>query len=222
MNLKKSQPAPDEVAESPTGSSSVKLLLVGGGVVGLAAAGALAFVLLGGSDDPAPTAAGPVPVPTASAPTDTATPSSSASIPTYAAKNARDPFKALVTQAPAAKAAASTTTSPVAWTPPPPPPTTSTTSTTTSSTPSPSTTTTTAPEPTIPYDVNIVVLSEIVDGTTVKIYADDKPYTLKVGQLSTGPLQLQSVDVAGQSALVQYGDVLVTLPLRQVIILQQQ
>ncbi|HET8617296.1 MAG TPA: hypothetical protein VFL94_17400 [Actinomycetales bacterium] len=223
MNLKKSQPAPDEVSESPTGGSPVKLLLIGGGVVGLAAAGALAFVLLSGGDEPVSAASGPVPVPTATAPTEAATPTSSASIPTYAAKNARDPFKALVTQAAAAKSVSSATTSPAAWTPPPAPASTSsTTSPTTSRTTLPSKTTTTAPEPTIPYDVDIVVLSEIVDGTTVKIYADDKPYTLKVGEASSGPLRLQSVDTTAQSAVVQYGDVLVTLPLRQVIILQQQ
>lgn len=99
MKLKKSQPS-DEIASGVgSGSSASKLLLVGGGVVALAGAGALAFVLLSGGDDiPEGTAALPKPSASMTAPAggETVTPSTSASIPTYAAKNARDPFKALV------------------------------------------------------------------------------------------------------------------------------
>lgn len=231
MNLKKSQPAPEPADESAvdTTSSPNKLLLIGGGVIGVAAAGALAFVLLSGGDDAAETpVAAPRPVPSATASaTETASPTTSASIPTYAAKNARDPFKALVTQAAGGGKTAVATTSPAAWTPPPAPVQTwSPTSSTTSKTTSPSTTTTTTtapttPEPTIPYDVNLVVLSKIVDETTVEIYANDLPYTLTVGEVVDGPLELKSVDTTAQSAVVAYGEVLVTLPLHQVVILQQ-
>jgi hypothetical protein len=101
MNLKKSQPtADDTTGATESGTATSKLLLVGGGVVALAGAGALAFVLLSGGDDiPEGTAALPKPSAAAPSPSETAgTPSTSASIPTYAAKNARDPFKALVTE----------------------------------------------------------------------------------------------------------------------------
>jgi hypothetical protein len=113
MNLKKSQPAPaDEMSpEAGSSSASTKLLLVGGGVVALGAAGALAFVLLSGGDD-VPETTSALPAPTASAtPSATeaaGTPSPAASSPTYAAKNARDPFKALVTDSTGKTAGGST------------------------------------------------------------------------------------------------------------------
>jgi hypothetical protein len=69
--------------------------------------------------------------------------------------------------------------------------------------------------------VSIVVLSKIVDDSTVEIYADDQLFTLKVGEQVEGPFELQSVDSTAKTAIVSYGDVLVTLPLRQVVILQQ-
>jgi hypothetical protein len=101
MNLKKSQPEPaDAVVADVESHGPNKVLLIGGGVVAVAAAGALAFVLLSGGDDPVAGAA-PLPRPSASATpsaTEAATPSTSVSIPTYAAKNARDPFKALVVE----------------------------------------------------------------------------------------------------------------------------
>lgn len=236
MNLKKSQPAHDE-SESPTGSSSLKLLLVGGGLVGLAAAGGLAFVLLSGGDDPSAVAAVPLPVPTASAPTDAATPSTSASIPTYAAKNARDPFKALVSDSTGGGAASGSgssstapttapsgpSTSPSSWTPPATTVTvTSKPSTsTTTRTSSPSSTSPTTSEPTVPYDVNVVVLDKIVDATTVQMYAGDTPLVLHVGDAPVGPFALKSVDTVNQTATVQYGEVTVTLQLHQVVFLQQ-
>jgi hypothetical protein len=237
MNLTKSQPAPEPADESfeATSSGPNKLLLIGGGVVALGAAGALAFVLLSGGDDvpEGPVAAAPHPVATADpAATDTATPSTSASIPTYAAKNARDPFKALVTEgsggggsasstAPAAPSVPSTNPTTVpSWTPPASTPSKTTKPTKPSSSPSTSTSTPPAdPEPSIPYDVHIVVLNKIVDDSTIDIYADDQLVTLKVGEAS-GPLELKSVDQTAKTATVQYGEVAVTLTLRQVVILQ--
>jgi hypothetical protein len=99
MNLKKSEPTADGTESgAERGELTGKLLLVGGGVVALVGAGALAFVLMSGGDEPLSTSALPTPSASAPAPTETASPSTSASIPTYAAKNARDPFKALVTE----------------------------------------------------------------------------------------------------------------------------
>ncbi len=235
MNLKKSRPAAaDEVSDDAgSGGSSTKLLVAGGAVVGLAGAGALAFVLLsGGGDVPeGPVAAPRSPASAAPTATDTASPTTSASIPTYAAKNARDPFKALVTQgsggsgtttAPSGPSAPSTkpTSAPV-WTPPPSsapakPPKSSTSTKPTTPTSSPTTT-----KPTIPYDVSYVVLNKIVDASTIEIYADDKPYTLTVDGPADGPFTLKAVDQTAKTATIAYGDVLVTLPLRQVVILQQ-
>jgi hypothetical protein len=223
MNLTKSEPAADGTESgAERGEMSSKLLLIGGGVVALVGAGALAFVLLTGGDEPAPPAALPAPSASAPAPTETASPTTSASIPTYAAKNARDPFKALVVEnkgggSTTAPTSSSSTSVPV-WTPP------VTTTTTTTPKPSQSTpsSTTTSPsaEPTIPYDVSIVVLSKIVDESTVEIYADDKPYTLTLGETVEGPFELKSIDTTAKTATVAYGEVLVTLPLRQVVILQ--
>ena len=68
--------------------------------------------------------------------------------------------------------------------------------------------------------MNIVVLDKIVDEKTIIIYADEVRYTLTVGEVVDGPFLLKSVDKAAQSATVQYGDVQVTLLLRQVVILQ--
>jgi len=225
MNLTKSEPAADGTESgAERGEMSSKLLLIGGGVVALVGAGALAFVLLTGGDEPAPPAALPAPSASAPAPTETASPSTSASIPTYAAKNARDPFKALVVEnkgggsATTAPTSSSSTTLPPVWTPP--------VTTTTSTAPKPSqstpssTTTSPSASPTIPYDVSIVVLSKIVDESTVEIYADDKPYTLTLGEQVEGPFELKSIDTTAKTATVAYGEVLVTLPLRQVVILQ--
>jgi hypothetical protein len=239
MNLKKSTSAPaDDAASVEGGSSTNKLLLVGAGVVGLAAAGALAFVLLSGGGEPVdqPVA---LPRPAASAApaaTETASPSTSASIPTYAAKNARDPFKALVSDSTGGGAASGSgssstapttapsgpSTSPSSWTPPATTvtvtskPSTSTTTRTSSPSSSPTTS-----EPTVPYNVNVVVLDKIVDATTVQMYAGDTPLVLHVGDAPVGPFALKSVDTVNQTATVQYGEVTVTLQLHQVVFLQQ-
>jgi hypothetical protein len=224
MNLTKSEPAADGTESgAERGEMSSKLLLIGGGVVALVGAGALAFVLLTGGDEPAPPAALPAPSASAPAPTETASPTTSASIPTYAAKNARDPFKALVVEnkgggSTTAPTSSSSTSLPPVWTPP------VTTTTTTTPKPSQSTpsSTTTSPsaEPTIPYDVSIVVLSKIVDESTVEIYADDKPYTLTLGETVEGPFVLKSVDTSAQKATVQYGEVMLDLALHQIVLLQ--
>jgi hypothetical protein len=229
MNLKKSEPAADGTESgAERGEMSSKLLLIGGGVVALVGAGALAFVLLTGGDEPAPPAALPAPSASAPAPTETASPTTSASIPTYAAKNARDPFKALVVESTGGGATAptsSSSTSVTSWTPPvttatntaspaPSPTSSSSSSTTSTSTPSPTTS-----EPTVPYDVTLIVLSKIVDDQNVELVVDDQTVKATVGD-TFGPFVLKSVDTTAQKATVQYGEVMLDLPLHQIVLLQ--
>jgi hypothetical protein len=236
MNLTKSKPTAD--GAEPTaerGEMSSKLLLAGGGAIALVGAGALAFVLLsGGSDTPVATSALPTPSASATAPTQTASPTTSASIPTYAAKNARDPFKPLVkegsggsagTVAPVTAPSSSSSISVPAWTPPvttatytpSPSPTSSTPSSTTTS---PSKTTSPTVEPTVPYDVSLVVLSKIVDDSNVVLIVDDITVPATVGDVF-GPFELKSVDTVNKKATVQYGEVSLDLPLHQIVILQK-
>ena len=234
MNLKKSEPVAADGTEAGAerGELTGKVLLVGGGVVALVGAGALAFVLLGGGEEPVATSA--LPTPSASAAptaTETASPSTSASIPTYAAKNARDPFKALVSEGSGASggstsAGTSPTTVPTSssslpvWTPPDTTVTiTATPSPTSTTTSSSSTTTTPTAEPTVPYNVTLIVLSKIVDDTHVQIVVDDMTVDAEVGD-TFGPFVLKSVDTVAQKATVQYGEVVLDLPLHQIVILQ--
>jgi hypothetical protein len=229
MNLKKSEPAADGTESgAERGEMSSKLLLVGGGVVALVGAGALAFVLLTGGDEPVTTSA--LPTPSASAPAETASPSTSASIPTYAAKNARDPFKALVVDSSGGGTTPAGSTSPTTvptsssslptstWTPPD---TTVTVTATPKPSTTPSTTSTSTPsaEPTVPYNVTLVVLSKIVVDTHVQIVVDAMTVDAAVGD-TFGPFELKSVDTTAQTATVQYGEVMLVLPLHQVVLLQ--
>jgi hypothetical protein len=224
MNLKKSEPTADGTESgAERGELTGKLLLVGGGVVALVGAGALAFVLLSGGDEPLSTSALPTPSASAPAPTDTASPSTSASIPTYAAKNARDPFKPLVREASAGGSGAGGSVSPTtvptsssslpAWTPP------ATTVTITATPSTSSSTTSPTAQPTVPYDVTLIVLSKIIDETHVEIVVDDFAVSAEVGY-TFGPFKLKSVDTVAQTATVQYGEVMLNLPLHQVVLLQ--
>jgi hypothetical protein len=231
MNLKKSEPVAADGTEAGAerGELTGKALLIGGGVVALVGAGALAFVLLGGGEEPVASA---LPIPSASAaPTasETASPSTSASIPTYAAKNARDPFKALVRQGSGAaggstSAGTSPTTVPTsgssvpAWTPPATTVTITATPSTSATSSSSSTTSPTA-QPTVPYDVTLIVLSKIIDETHVEIVVDDFAVSAEVGY-TFGPFKLKSVDTVAQTATVQYGEVVLDLALHQIVLLQ--
>jgi hypothetical protein len=71
----------------------------------------------------------------------------------------------------------------------------------------------------VPYNVTLVVLSKIVDDTHVQIVVDAMTVDAAVGD-TFGPFELKSVDTTAQTATVQYGEVMLVLPLHQVVLLQ--
>jgi hypothetical protein len=71
----------------------------------------------------------------------------------------------------------------------------------------------------VPYNVTLVVLSKIVDDTHVQIVVDAMTVDAAVGD-TFGPFELKSVDATAQTATVQYGEVMLVLPLHQVVLLQ--
>jgi hypothetical protein len=58
-----------------------------------------------------------------------------------------------------------------------------------------------------------------VDDQSVELVVDDQPVLATVGD-TFGPFELKSVDTTAQKATVQYGEVMLDLPLHQIVLLQ--